>query len=153
AVTDGGVVVSGSSNVLFAGNLIGTDHTGTVAGPNKGVGVQVENGNDTAIGSNVPGAGNPISGNARTGTNGGGGQVRIQGNKIGTTLAGDAALPNTGSGVFITNALVPTNLVTVGGSSPGMGNVISGNTQSGVFVQDVGSNDVVILGNYIGTNA
>jgi parallel beta-helix repeat protein len=34
-----------------------------------------------------------------------------------------------------------------------MGNVISGNTQSGVFVQDVGSNDVVILGNYIGTNA
>lgn len=52
----------------------------------------------------------------------------IQGNRIGTNAAGDAALPNGGNGVEIGDG------VTVGGTAPGAGNLISGNSMSGVLV-------------------
>jgi parallel beta-helix repeat protein len=142
----GGVDVYGSSNTVVAGNLIGTDVTGQRALGNANYGVQVENSNGiNTIGGNVAGAGNLISGNGGNGINALAGDVFIRGNKIGTNLAGDAALPNAGSGVFT------TTLALVGGPNAAFRNVISGNTQYGVFVQN--SRTAFIESNYIGTNA
>jgi len=71
----------------------------------------------------------------------------VQGNYIGTNVAGTAALPNI-DGVVST----ATNN-TIGGTAAGSRNVISGNTRYGVAV--VGSSLLtnVIHGNYIGTDA
>ena len=85
---------------------------------------------------------------------GNGGNV-IQGNYIGTNLAGTAAKPNTNG--IIVNA--PNTIV--GGTTVADRNVISGNTQNGVSVGAAASGAVVsstgqgsiVLGNYIGLNA
>ncbi len=73
------------------------------------------------------------------------GGTTIQGNFIGTNAAGTAALPNASQGVLISGAGT-----TIGGASAGLGNVISGNTQSGIDVENA---SVVVLGNDIGTDA
>ena len=70
----------------------------------------------------------------------------IRGNWIGTNLAGTAAEAN-GSGVRILGSGT-----TLGGSSLADRNVISGNTNEGVYVEADGPG-TVIRGNYIGTNA
>ena len=71
----------------------------------------------------------------------------VQGNYIGTTAAGTAALGNIGSGIAVTGG---TN-DTIGGTAIGAGNVISGNTTAGITLDN--ASGVVILGNLIGTNA
>src|SRR5262249_50295704 len=42
---------------------------------------------------------------------------------------------------------------TVGGTAAGAGNVISGNTQQGVLIENSGTTGVLVAGNFIGTNA
>jgi hypothetical protein len=42
---------------------------------------------------------------------------------------------------------------TIGGSTPGQRNVISGNLEEGVFISDSGTSGNVVKGNYVGTNA
>ena len=72
----------------------------------------------------------------------------VEGDYVGTNAAGTAALGNNevGFGVYIQNATGNT----VGGTVAGSGNVISGNTASGV---DLGiSSANVIEGNFIGTD-
>jgi len=63
---------------------------------------------------------------------------------VGVNAAGTAALANAGQGIDI------------GGSSQGTvvgpGNVVSGNTMSGILVSN-GSNGTTIAGNFVGTNA
>ena len=71
----------------------------------------------------------------------------IQGNYIGTNAAGDAALPNTDTGILNWGT---DN--TIGGSENGAGNVISGNTFNAILLAQ-GSSGTVIQGNFIGTNA
>ena len=79
----------------------------------------------------------------------------IEGNIIGTNLAGAAGIGNAFAGVF---AQAPT---TIGGLSPGARNVISGNGQNGISIsaQVIGGTTLgssgagsIILNNYIGTN-
>src|SRR5262249_44851016 len=70
---------------------------------------------------------------------------RILGNFIGTNAAGNAALPNAVDGVRI-NA--PNNVV----GAPGAGDVISGNTRSGVGLYGAAVG-ILVQGNYIGTDA
>ena len=74
------------------------------------------------------------------------GRTRIEGNYIGTTVSGTAAAPNTEYGI-----VVQAPGVTVGGTTPGVGNVISGNTV-GLSVT-VGGTGTVVAGNLIGTDA
>ncbi len=71
----------------------------------------------------------------------------IRGNYIGTNAAGTSALGNGGHGIQITGG---ANGNTVGGAVAGAGNVISGNANSGVYL-DV--SNTLIQGNLIGTNA
>jgi hypothetical protein len=70
----------------------------------------------------------------------------VLGNYVGTDASGSVALGN-GEGV----ALLFTNGVSVGGSSPGEGNLVSGNTGAGLTVSFAGPGSVA--GNRIGVDA
>jgi titin len=134
-----------STENLIQGNFIGTDVTGTHALGN-GSGVFVDGSLNTRI------LGNVISGNNFDGISSGilpANGVQIQGNKIGTNTAGTAALANGGNGIEIQDGA--TN-VQIGGVNPGDSNLISGNIQSGVVIQDSTTSQVTLLGNLIGTD-
>ena len=77
-----------------------------------------------------------------------GGDV-IQGNYLGTNLAGDKAEGNLIYGVLVNDA--PNNLI--GGTSPQARNVISGNALGGVYIGFAGSSGNQVEGNFIGTDA
>ncbi|HEV3203745.1 MAG TPA: right-handed parallel beta-helix repeat-containing protein, partial [Gemmataceae bacterium] len=134
--------INGSNNVN--GNLIGTDATGTHAVGNGGSGLSITSSNNL-IGGTSAGYRNVISGNS----NGNGiwiaasGTV-VQGNLIGTNAEGNAPLPN-GTGV-----LINASNNTIGGMTPGAGNVISGNNYFGIGMGV--SNNNIVEGNRIGTD-
>src|SRR5262249_25266629 len=108
---DAGVEVldAGTSGNVVEGNFIGTDVTGTVALGNDLAGISVIGGpSGNTLGGTASGAGNVISGNAgKAGIFGDGVLVRqatgnvVQGNLIGTTPSGNAALANNGAGVYL----------------------------------------------------
>ena len=136
---------------LVAGNMIGTDITGTVALPNA-IGVVVSGGSNT-IGGTVATAQNLISGNMNAGI-----QISsstatdnvVEGNRIGTALDGAQALANgTGPGVAIEYFATGN---TIGGTTAGAANLISGNADGGIIIYGHGTIDNVVAGNVIGTN-
>ena len=135
---------------IIAGNFIGTDLTGTGAVPNF-AGIVHSSASNNVIGGTEPGAGNLISGNTEEGvyfelnSN----LNSVLGNTIGTDVSGEMAIPNVIYGVFI--GFGASNN-TIGGSAPGGGNLISGNGEAGIHVQNEGSVGNRILGNRIGTN-
>ncbi|HBB95280.1 MAG TPA: hypothetical protein DC054_07795 [Blastocatellia bacterium] len=148
-------IMSGMGNNLIAGNFIGLDPTGTIALGNTSSGIGV-NSSDNAIGGSAPADRNVISGNHAPGIfiiDGNFGDVlsnnKIQGNYIGTNAAGTAALTNITAGINI--AGTDSNLV--GGSNPGEGNLISGNSgEDGIRIGNSSTNTKV-MGNLIGTKA
>jgi hypothetical protein len=73
----------------------------------------------------------------------------IQANYIGLNAAGTAALPN-GSGVGMFGG---SGGNTIGGTTPGSGNVISGNLSTAVAIASGSAGGNIVEGNYIGTNA
>jgi hypothetical protein len=141
----------GTSHTTIIGNYIGTDLTGTAALGNLR-GIQVNETPNNTIGGSSDGAGNLISGNNSDGVrlSGVGATANeIQGNLIGTDVTGSVDLGNTVVGVRIIDGLDNT----VGGTSPGARNVISGNGSDGVFIGGTTSQNNSVLGNYIGTDA
>lgn len=153
-----GLVVAGDLNDVL-GNRIGTDADGETALPNADGGIQVT-GDRNRVGGPAAGEANVVSSN-------GGDGIAIQvfdlvnpvvpwgnmlkGNLIGTNAGGDAALPNEGDGVELSDAMWNQ----IGGLEAGEGNVISGNAGHGVRIQTVetGNADInLILGNKIGTS-
>ncbi len=72
----------------------------------------------------------------------------VEGNHIGTNLAGSAIKANDGAGISIE----AVGGSTIGGVTAPAANVISGNGGSGIVVGGVGASSNVILGNLIGTN-
>ena len=143
-----------ASNVI-AGNKIGTDVSGTLAVPNSGDGVLINDSGSNTIGGSTSGAGNLISGNSSFGVviEGQNAYVNVvAGNLIGTDASGTVALGND-NGVGILGADYGN---TIGGSAAGWGNLISGNTETGVVIngQDVVVRSVknVVAGNLIGTD-
>ena len=113
-------------------------------------GLQIQSSADNLIGGALPGARNVISGNTGVGVNIN--QLtatgnRVQGNFIGTDVTGTVAVGNGFGGVRISGG--PSNS-TIGGTSAGEGNVISGNTRHGVEIQGAAGN--FIQGNFIGTD-
>ena len=130
----------------IAGNYIGTKVDGLEALPNE-VGIMMLTGvnNSNVIGGILSGAGNLISGNSNAGILIYAGENnKIQRNFIGTNIAGDGALPNpTGIGISTLGNVV-------GGE--GLGNVISGNSNYGIYLS-TGATNTVIQGNNIGTNS
>jgi hypothetical protein len=76
----------------------------------------------------------------------------VQGNYIGTNAAGTSALPNLNGVVLgIAGAGVQNN--TIGGTAAAARNLISGNTQHGIFLGGAVTSGNVIQGNFIGINA
>ena len=71
----------------------------------------------------------------------------VVGNMIGTDITGTLAVSN-GTGVLLT---LGTFGNTIGGTSPGSRNLISGNSNYGINITD-GSNDNVVEGNEVGTD-
>jgi hypothetical protein len=134
-----------------AGNYIGLNPAGTAAIPNGWAGVDLFGGaSSNLIGGSVGGAGNVISGNTLQGvviseTNTVGNVVA--GNYIGANPAGTAPIPNGWSGVQIANS-AQANVI----GSTRAPNLISGNGNAGVMIDDPGTGNNVVQGNYIGVN-
>ena len=156
-----GNVISGSgkysiegtgSNLLVEGNLIGTNATGT-AGIANAVGIRL-GGTGDIIGGTVTPARNIISDANGVGVQFDGVGVQdntIEGNYIGTDITGTIAIPNR-YGVTI---LQGASSNTIGGTAPGAGNLISGNTLDGIEIGSTNGTSCVadvVEGNLIGTN-
>ena len=152
--TQSGVVVDGNGNVATAGNTlegnyIGTDVTGTLARGNLAYGIHLFAGaNGNTIGGNIASARNLIGGNVGSGIQIDGANSSgntISGNYVGLDVTGTGAQENTGGGVVL-NAAVST---TVGGTTIGERNVITGNGAAALSIIN-GANLNVVEGNYIG---
>ena len=139
------------------GNTIRGNRLGVGTGPNpppapNAFGVAIGTGaQNNVIGGPAAGDQNLISGNSVVGvlieqpTATGN---RVEGNLVGTNANGTVAIPNGQQGIKIANG-ASSNVI--GGADTGEGNLISGNTLTGVQVQGGDMNQV--LGNFIGTNA
>ncbi len=150
-----GISLETNGNNVIEGNFIGTDVTGTFALGNHFHGVMIRSSNNT-VGGTVPGARNVISGNELHGAVidnrdglivGGVTGNQIQGNFIGVTATGTAALPNQ-DGVDINEA----SNNTVGGTTAGARNVISGNRTGGVLILHSTAAGNQVRGNFIGAD-
>jgi titin len=139
-----GVTLGGPSGNVVQGNKIGTDITGTYVLGNNGFGIHIFHGINDLVGGTAAGAGNLIAGNV-LGIRIDGDSNVVQGNKIGTDATGTQALGNV-IGVATQGS---NNLV--GGTAAGAGNLIAGNSSTGVEIGPGSGN--VVQGNYIGTDA
>jgi CSLREA domain-containing protein len=145
-----GIRLDGSGNNVILGNFIGTDASGSLDLGNGYAGIEINGSPNNLIGGASAEARNLISGNEQYGiyiygSASSGNQV--QGNLIGTTLSGSAALGNY-RGMYIQGA--PNNVV--GGTAPGAGNVISASAQYGLYISDAGATGNLVQGNLIGTD-
>ena len=144
-----GVQIYNSPNCRVSGCYIGTDATATDAAAND-IGLEFIAGSDHAvIGGNTPADRNVISGNQHIG-------IRlldvtgctVSGCYIGTDRTGTTAIPNY-DGMSMEGAVTHC---TIGGTTEGERNLISGNTDYGLPLFGVGATSNVIIGNYIGTD-
>ena len=139
-----GLWLNASNNNVVQGNYIGVDATGTVARANN-VGISVTTSSNNLIGGTTAAARNVISSNRFTGIEINGNSNLIQGNFIGTNAAGTVAL-NNNNGINIGSPQFMNNVI--GGTAPGAGNLISGNSRA-IFASGTGT---IIQGNLVGTD-
>ncbi len=141
-----GISLNNIGGNVIEGNFIGTDPTGTLALPNTDDGIGIGALSNNRIGGVTPASRNVISGNLSDGIVIGDGTFNlIEGNFIGTNASGMAALQNGGNGIRLARA----SNNTVGGTTLGARNIISGNFSDGVDIRAANNN---IIGNYIGLN-
>jgi parallel beta-helix repeat protein len=144
-----GIRIEGSASTgnRVVGNYLGTDASGTQDLGNTAAGVYLA-GPDNVVGGATAGERNVISGNESVGVHVAySSGNRIVGNYVGTDATGTKDLGNYDQGVYISSA--PNS--TVGGTTAGARNVISGNDDAGVLV--FGSAGNKVMGNYVGTDA
>jgi CSLREA domain-containing protein len=126
------------------GNFIGVNALGAAAQANN-TGIFVSAGVGS-IGGSAPGERNVISGNTLDGLKLFNCQCSLMGNYIGTDVTGKNAIANGASGVWVRDGHA-----SVGGTAAGEGNLISGNTSHGIYVQGwAGLNEFSAYGNRIG---
>src|SRR5262249_28810039 len=128
-----GINLNASGGNSIEGNFLGTDTTGTASLSNSADGIFMDNAASNTVGGTKPDARNVISGNRSrglfiTGTATIGNLV--EGNYIGISAAGNSALGNS-AGMQIDFGASAT---TIGGTTPGARNVISGNISDGVQI-------------------
>jgi hypothetical protein len=143
----------GTDANIVSGNYIGTDVSGTTSLGNGSNGVKVAHGaKNNVIGGDTAGERNVISGNSHGVLIAGSDTTSntVSGNYIGTDTNGTAALANGEHGVVIEDSAQGN---TVGGSSAGEGNLISGNTNDGVRIDGFGAEGNVVIGNHIGLDS
>ena len=139
-----------ASGCVVQGNHLGTDISGSIALGNDD-GVEISYASNNTIGGAAYAARNVISGNNDDGIDIEGSSAwgnLVQGNYIGTTATGAAALGNDGYGVEIDGA--PGN--TIGGTTAGARNILSDNGNDGVGMWGSTATGNVVVGNYIGTD-
>ena len=145
-----GIFLVNSPGNTIQGNYIGVGSDGSKPLPNGTNGISCAyNCPGTIIGGTVPGSRNVISNNydgIYLSPNSG--SAIIQGNYIGTDAQGLVAEPNMQAGIEVQAANV-----TIGGTAPGAGNLISGNAGSGIALDGSDCTGVTVQGNSIGTNA
>ncbi|MCA9062476.1 MAG: hypothetical protein KDA96_05440, partial [Planctomycetaceae bacterium] len=148
-------IYNGTSHII-AGNLIGTDTTGTLDLGNGRTGIVIGR-NNNRIGTDADGTSdtlerNVISGNGEHGILFGGtaGNNVVAGNYIGTDATGLAAVPNDWTGITIGDQWVTTSNI-IGGDDPAERNLISGNSSVGIYATRIGGTQ--IIGNSIGLDA
>jgi len=138
-------LMAGAHDNLIAGNYVGTDASGSV---NLGKSV-------SAVTMELGPFNNIIRGNVIS-TSGGVGVMlsdwgtwgnEVVGNLVGVNAAGTASLGATRDGIHV-NA----SFNRIGGTTPQERNIISGNSGNGIKVGWRNTRDVVIMGNYIGTD-
>lgn len=148
--------IKGSANVI-AGNLIGTDKTGTISATSAGRSGQNVYGliayggsaDRNTIGGSVEAARNVISGNPLEGIYLTGNELNVvQGNYIGLDRTGMSALGNGRHGVFVTNSYRNT----IGGYTDETRNVIANNGGAGIQFS-TGSSGNLVVGNFVGVAA
>jgi hypothetical protein len=143
-----GINITNSGTHTIIGNYIGTSVTGTAVGPTTlQTGISLSGALNCVIGgTGGVNTRNIISGNTQRGiyiqasSNG----TTIQGNYIGATATGLAALANGSNGIDIASS----NNITVGGTTYASRNIISGNASQGINVQTCTT--LIIQGNFIG---
>jgi titin len=140
-----GIDIFGDNNVV-QGNTIGTDITGTQRLGN-GYGVFINHASGNLIGGTAAGAGNLVSGNDYGIFIAAGDNTLVQGNLIGTDITGTSAVANGHSGIFVGGS---GN--TIGGTSAGAGNLVSGNLIDGIQFQFFAGTNNLVQGNLIGTD-
>ncbi|MFQ5568540.1 MAG: CSLREA domain-containing protein, partial [Rhodothermales bacterium] len=140
-------IILRSSDNLVAANLIGTDASGTAAMPDQTIGILLDAaGTGNRIGGAAVASGNTISGHIVYGILMRLDDNEVQGNFIGTDAGGTVALPN-GTGVLLDNAA--DNEI---GGAAGARNLISGNTEDGVYIFGASSTGNDVMNNFIGTD-
>ena len=145
--TQSGIHIGGIDEITAKGNLIGTNAAGGAAIANS-VGISCFGCTNLTIGGTNATDRNIISGNTNAGYNSGGtgtSSVSFFGNYIGTDITGENDLGNGAEGIRMQH---PASNYTIGGSSAGQGNVISGNGDDGIHLND----NATVLGNKIGTD-
>ncbi len=134
-----------------SGCYLGVDPTGALAVTNYLYPVLIQGGaRGNVIGGTTAAARNVISGSSDQGvliSDPGTIANVIEGNYIGLNATGTAPLMNGFEGVGIYGG-AQSNII--GGTAPGAGNVISGNSAQGVVISDEGTTGNVVEGNYIG---
>jgi hypothetical protein len=147
-----GILVVSKGGNTIKGCYIGTDATGSSDAGNKGKGIILQTAGNTVGGTGGAADRVVISGNDQGGiqfyTSAASGN-KLLGSYVGTDATGTKGIQNGSSGVAIYQA--PSN--TIGGTTSGARNVISGNQTDGIVINGSGAKNNTILGNYIGTNA
>jgi titin len=152
-----GIFLSGSGvhHNAIEGNYIGTNAAGDAALPNQ-YGIYIIAGaHDNAIGGDTPAEGNLISGNQYDGVQILGSNTvsnTVSANYIGTDATGMGPLANGRHGIAIASG---ARYNAVGGDAAGEGNLISGNGETGVYLDSMTTTNTMsntISGNLIGTN-
>ena len=140
-----------STGNKIMGNYIGTDKSGKIDLGNSGAGVFIYGAPGNVVGGTTAAARNVISANDLHGvTISGIGATdnRVTGNYLGTDASGTEDLGNYEQGVLISGA--PAN--TIGGTTAGERNVVSGNDSEGVLIVGTGADGNRVTGNYVGTD-
>lgn len=145
----------GGSGHIVEGNYVGTDVTGSQIVGNPGATGIYVNGQDHLIGGTTSVARNVIAGFTTANieidtdfddkTAGG---ITIQGNYIGTNANGTDALGTTRTAIDSFRGFG----LTIGGASPGAGNLISGNRQNALIAL-YSTSSTLVAANKLGTNA
>ncbi len=146
------ILLWGSGGNVVEGNFLGVDASGTFnQGTTNSVHVYAISSN--TIGGTTAAARNVISGNTNPGValNFGASFNQVTGNFFGTDLTGTVALGNSGNDIVTLDS--PNN--TIGGTTPGAGNVTAGGidpTSASVGLGFPASVGNLVQGNYIGTD-
>ena len=160
--TNGIFFNNGGVNNSIIGNIIGLKPNGTdtIGGSSQDNGIRFSGPNtySNTIGGINPGEGNVISGNTVTGAGTGTGILMQGTNAGGNTIVGNIIGLQKDKQSLVQNNIQNTGIDingsrfnTIGGTTAGARNIISGNNTAGIQLRGAANNNNKIYGNYIGS--